>query len=454
VAIQGEVTTPESAAMPLAETRPILELNAFDPDRDGGADGLVARRMRNFGATSVLFYRKPIEMVRAEGAWMYAADGRRYLDVYNNVPSVGHCHPRVVEAIAKQAATLNIHSRYLSEIVETYVERLTATLPAPISNLVMVCTGSEANDLAMRVAARASGGRGFVVTESAYHGNTTAVSDISPPARIQGDMAPYVRTVPPPGPEFYGDDVAGGFARAITDAFADLAANGYPPAGFICDTIFSSDGVYADPRGFLAAAVEATRKAGALFIADEVQPGFARTGDAMWGFARHGVEPDIVTMGKPMGNGIPVAGMATRPEHLAAFARYEGYFNTFGANPVAAAAGLAVLDVIAEEGLMQNAATVGEYLMERLQAMRPRCPKVSAIRGAGLFIGVELSQNGDINRPDPEAAVAAINALRDRGILIGAAGKLGNTLKVRPPLCLTREQADIVADNLEAVLAG
>lgn len=437
-----------------AEARPILELNAFDPSRDGGGDALVGRRIKNFGATSVLFYRKPIEMVRAEGAWMYAADGRRYLDVYNNVPSVGHCHPKVVKAISDQVARLNIHSRYLSETVETYVERLTATFPAAISNLVMVCTGSEANDLAMRVAQRASGGKGFVVTASAYHGNTTAVSDISPPALIKGEPAAYVRAVPPPGPEFYGEDVAGGFGRAVAAAFADLAANGYPAAGFICDTIFSSDGVYADPPGFLTAAVEATRAAGGLFIADEVQPGFGRTGDAMWGFVRHGVEPDIVTMGKPMGNGFPVAGMATRPAYLAAFAEYEGYFNTFGANPVAAAAGLAVLDAIVEDGLQQNAARVGTHLMTRIEALRPHCPSISAVRGAGLFIGVELSHDGHIARPDPEAAVAAINGLRERGILIGAAGRLGNTLKVRPPLCLSIEQADMVVDALSEVLTA
>ncbi|MGF1624201.1 MAG: aspartate aminotransferase family protein [Alphaproteobacteria bacterium] len=437
-----------------AEARPILELNAFDPARDGGADGLVGRRVKNFGATSVLFYRKPIEMVRAEGAWMYAADGRRYLDVYNNVPSVGHCHPKVVEAICSQVARLNIHSRYLSETVETYVERLTATLPASITNLVMVCTGSEANDLAMRVAAKASGGTGFVVTESAYHGNTTAVMDISPPALVQGEPAAYVRTVPPPGPEFYGADVASGFAAAVRDAFADLAAHGFPAAGFICDTIFSSDGIYADPAGFLAPAVEVARAAGALFIADEVQPGFGRTGDALWGFVRHGVEPDIVTMGKPMGNGFPMAGMATRPAHLAAFARYEGYFNTFGANPVAAAAGLAVLDAIAEDGLQENAARVGRHLRERLADLQDRCAQISAVRGAGLFIGVELSHEGDIARPDPETAVAAINGLRERGILIGAAGRLGNTLKVRPPLCLSIEQADMVADALADVLAA
>jgi 4-aminobutyrate aminotransferase-like enzyme len=440
--------------MTSAEARPIPERNAFDPTRDGGADGLVGRRVRNFGATSVLFYKQPIEMVRGEGAWMYAADGRRYLDVYNNVPSVGHCHPKVVAAIASQLARLNIHSRYLSEAVESYVERLTATLPAAITNLVMVCTGSEANDLAMRVAAHASGGRGFVVTATAYHGNTTSVNDISPQALIRGGPAAHVRAVPPPGPEFYGPDVAAGFSRAVAEAFADLAAKGFPAAGFIVDTIFSSDGIYADPVGSLQPAVAAARAAGALFIADEVQPGFGRTGDAMWGFARHGAEPDIVTMGKPMGNGFPMAGMATRPAHLAAFAEHEGYFNTFGANPVAAAAGLAVLDVIAEEGLQQNAARVGGHLLERLRDLQTRRPQISAVRGAGLFIGVELSRDGDIADPDPDTAIAAINALRERGILIGAAGRLGNTLKIRPPLCLSIEQADMVVDALTDVLAA
>lgn len=434
------------------EARPILELNAFDPVRDGGDDEMVQRRVRNFGATSVLFYRKPIEMVRAEGAWMYSADGRRYLDVYNNVPSVGHCHPKVVEAVSKQIGVLNVHSRYLSAVVETYIERLTETMPPSITNLVMACTGSEANDLAMRVAAKATGGTGFVVTDSAYHGNTTAVTAISPTSLVQGDPAPHVRTVPPPGPEFYGEDVAAGFAAAITAAFADLEAAGFKPAGFICDTIFSSDGIYADPPGFLADAMAATHKSGALFIADEVQPGFGRTGDALWGFSRHGLEPDIVTMGKPMGNGFPMAGMATRPDLLAAFAQHEGYFNTFGANPVAAAAGLAVLDVIRDEGLQDNAATVGRHMIDRLTELQQHRPQVTALRGAGLFIGVELSRDGDIAKPAPETAVATINGLRERGILIGAAGRHGNTLKVRPPLCMSIDQADMFVDALAEVL--
>ncbi|MCB9960058.1 MAG: aminotransferase class III-fold pyridoxal phosphate-dependent enzyme [Rhodospirillaceae bacterium] len=437
-----------------ATVKPILDLNAFRDDASAAPAGsLLARRRANFGAASVLFYSDPIEVVRGQGVWMEAADGRRYLDFYNNVPSVGHCHPRVVAAIAEQAATLNINTRYLNQRVESYLERLKATLPDEVSNAVLCCTGSEANDLALRVAAKASGGAGVVVTEAAYHGNTAAVTDISPSAwKLAGPVPAHVRIVPPPSAAAFGADIAQGFADAVAAAFADLQASGIRPSAFICDSIFSSDGVYADPPGFLAPAVAAARAAGALYIGDEVQPGFARTGDAMWGFARHGLVPDIVTMGKPMGNGFPMAALLTRPDLLALFCEDVGYFNTFGGNPVAAAAGLAVLEVIAEEGLQANALAIGGHLKARLAALAQRYPMVGAVRGAGLFIGIELVQPGDPATPDPAAATALIAGLHRRGVLIGAAGRYGNTLKVRPPLCLTRAEADLFADALAECL--
>ena len=433
-----------------ASAKPILDLNAYKAETATlSEDSLLARRMRNFGAASVLFYNDPIQVVRGGGVWMTAADGRRLLDFYNNVPSVGHCHPRVVSAIAEQVATLNINSRYLVERVETYLERLKATLPAALSNGVLCCSGSEANDLALRVAMKASGGTGVVVTEAAYHGNTAIVTEVSPSAWKQSGEAPaHVRIIAPPGAAAYGMDIAGGFAKAVADAFADLAAHGIGPSAFICDSIFSSDGIYADPPGFLVPAVNAARAAGALYIGDEVQPGFGRTGAAMWGFQRHDVEPDIVTMGKPMGNGFPMAGMFARPELLAQFCEDVGYFNTFGGNPVAAAAGMAVLDVIADEGLMENAATVGAHLMARIQQIAEKCPVIGSVRGAGLFIGVEMNQADKARTPDPAMAAAVIQGLFKRNILIGAAGRYGNTLKVRPPLCLGIAEADLFADAL------
>jgi 4-aminobutyrate aminotransferase-like enzyme len=434
--------------------RQILDMNAFDAGEDGGShDPLLSRRLRNMGPASVLFYREPIEMVRAEGAWMEAADGSRYLDFYNNVPSVGHSHPRVVEAVSRQIARLNVNSRYLTEIVETYLEQLKATLPKALSNVVLTCSASEANDLAMRVAIKATGASGFIVTETAYHGNTHLVTQISPSAFKTGAPPGWVAIVPPPDRSTFGGDIASGLASAVQGAIERLAARGIRPAAFICDTIFSSDGVFADPPGFLAPAVAVIRASGGLFIADEVQPGFGRTGDAMWGFLRHQVTPDLVTMGKPMGNGFPMAGLAARPDLLAAFTAQFGYFNTFGANPVAAAAGLAVLDAIEADGLLANAARVGTHLKGRLETLAKGDPRLGAVRGAGLFLGVDLCSGDPAGTPDPELASAVINNLGHRQVLIGAAGRYGHTLKLRPPLCLSEEEADIFLDALVRALA-
>jgi 4-aminobutyrate aminotransferase-like enzyme len=432
----------------------ILALNAFGERPTSGLEpdiaALVERRRRSFGAGSVLFYDEPLKMVRAEGAYLHASDGRAYLDFYNNVPTVGHCHPKVVEAVRRQVGELNIHSRYLFDVLHDYAEKLLATFPAELSNLVLTCTGSESNDLALRLARKASGGSGFVVTRTAYHGNTAAVTEVSPSSYKNGAPPRHVRMVPPPDPAIFGNDVAQGFADAVSGAIAAMEADGIRFAGLLVDTIFSSDGVFADPPGLLKPAIEAVHAAGGLFIADEVQPGFGRTGEGMWGFARHGVMPDVVTMGKPMGNGYPIAGVVTRPEILADFCADFGYFNTFAASPVATAAALAVLEAIEEDGLIANAASVGRHLMSRLKRLQASAP-ITAVRGAGLYLGVEF---GTEDGPRPGIAKGLINGLRARGILIGAAGQYGNVLKIRPPLCVTTEHADILVDTMEEVLDG
>ncbi|MEA2986303.1 MAG: hypothetical protein QOD94_2557 [Alphaproteobacteria bacterium] len=435
----------------------IMALNAFDPKALASANpklrAALERRMRSFGSNSVLVYQEPIRMVRAEGVWMYDADGSRYLDVYNNVPSVGHSHPVVVEAIRRQVGELNTHTRYLNDVVDSYAERLLATFPAQIGRLVLTCTGSEANDLALRIAQATTGGTGFIVTETAYHGNTAAMADVSPSSRPGRAPPPHVRVIP--APESFrspGNDLGARFAATVTEAITDLERSGIRFAGLLVDTIFSSDGVYADPPGFLAPAIEVVHAKGGLFIADEVQPGFGRTGTAFWGFARHGVSPDIVTMGKPMGNGFPMGGVAMRPELMDRFTAEMKYFNTFGGNPVAAAAGLAVLDVIRDEGLMENAGAVGSHLMDGLREIGNRHIQIGDIRGSGLFIGLELVRDRESKEPAPEIASQVINGLRDHGILIGAAGPYGSTLKIRPPLCFTRENADTVVSAFDAVL--
>jgi 4-aminobutyrate aminotransferase-like enzyme len=441
----------------LKKQKEILALNAFehgDVSSAGSAlQDAVRRRLRSFGSGAVLFYQQPLRIERAAGVWMYDVEGRRFLDLYNNVPSVGHSHPRVVEAIRRQVGLLNIHTRYLNDIVDSYAERLLATLPPTLDRLVLTCTGSEANDLALRIAKMVTGKAGFVVTANAYHGNTAAVTDVSPSSRPGKPLAPHVRVVPPPDAfRTPGADPARRFEDAVDHAIADLEQCGVGFAGVLVDTIFSSDGVYAEPAGFLAPAVKLVHERGGLFIADEVQPGFGRTGSALWGFARHRVAPDLVTMGKPMGNGFPMGSVATQAAFLDRFTAEEKYFNTFGGNPVAAAAGLAVLEIIEDEGLMQNALAVGNYIVDGLREIGNRHPQIGDVRGAGLFIGLELVHDRDAKEPAPELASRLVNQLRDRHILVGAAGPYGNTIKIRPPLCLTIADAEAFVRACDEIL--
>jgi 4-aminobutyrate aminotransferase-like enzyme len=432
-------------------------INAYSADGaaelDPKARELIARRERVLGPAYRLFYQEPVHVVRGEGVWLYDPAGEAYLDVYNNVASVGHCHPHVVQALADQAAVLNTHTRYLNESVVAYAERLTALFPAPLSQAMFTCTGSEANDLALRIARANTGGMGVVVTELAYHGVTQAIAELSPSLGQYVKLGDHVRTVPAPRARKgeAGGDVGARFAADVTRAFDDLRASGVKPSALLVDTIFSSDGVYPDPAGFLAPAVEAAHAAGALFIADEVQAGFGRTGDALWGFQRHGVSPDLVTMGKPMGNGHPMAGVVARPEVLAAFARTSRYFNTFGGNPVSCAVGMAVLDVIEGEGLQANAAEVGGYLKAQIAALAADFPIIADVRGAGFFLGVEFAQDG---RPATEAAARVVNGLRQRRVLISATGPGANILKIRPPLVFGRDHADLFVTALRETLDG
>jgi 4-aminobutyrate aminotransferase-like enzyme len=281
---------------------------------------LIERRRRVLGPAYRLFYADPVHLVRGEGVHLFDADGNDYLDVYNNVPCVGHCHPRVVAALSDQAATLNTHTRYLHDNVVEYAEQLLGKFPAEIGHAMFTCTGSEANDLALRIARHYTGGTGVIVTNLAYHGGTIAIAEISPSLGNQVKLGEHVRTVP--APDAYrgnADTLAADFASQVQRAVDDMRASGIQPAAMFCDTLFSSDGVFSDPAGFLAPAVDVFRSAGGLFVADEVQAGFARTGEQFWGFQRHGLLPDIVSMGKPMGNGHPLAGIALRPELVESF---------------------------------------------------------------------------------------------------------------------------------------
>jgi 4-aminobutyrate aminotransferase-like enzyme len=436
---------------------PMSMINAFDRNDASAlaprARRMIERRAELLGPAYRLFYANPVHVVRGEGVWLYGPEGEAYLDVYNNVASVGHCHPHVVAALARQAAVLNTHTRYLDETILDYAERLLATLPEALGHVMFTCTGSEANDLAYRVACAATGGQGFIVTRLAYHGVTSVIAGMSPSLGPASPLGAAVRTIAAPDLYRAGNpDVAETFARDVRAAIADMAAQGIRPAALLVDTIFSSDGVFSDPAGFLQPAVAAIREAGGLFIADEVQPGFGRTGAGMWGYARHGVTPDIVTMGKPMGNGHPVAAMVARPELLERFGEKTRYFNTFGGNPVSCAVGQAVLDVIEDEALIENARRVGAHLRQGLQAMAQRHALIGDVRGAGLFVGVEMVTDRDSKTPATEATARLVNGLRDKRVLISAAGPAANVLKIRPPLVFGIDHADLFLTAMEETL--
>lgn len=415
---------------------------------------LIERRARLLGPSYRLFYDEPLHPVRGEGVWLFDAEGRRYLDAYNNVVCVGHAHPQVVEAIARQAATLNTHTRYLHEGVLDYAERLLATMPAELGHAVFTCTGSEANDLALRIARTHTGGEGVIITSFAYHGVTASLAEASPSLGRYVQLGRAVRTVPPPdGDDLDAETLGGHFADGVRRAIADLQAAGIRPAALLVDTVFSSDGIFTGPRGFLQEAVAAIREAGGVFIADEVQPGFGRTGEAFWGFERHGVVPDIVTMGKPMGNGHPVAGLAVQPEVMAAFGRQCRYFNTFGGNPVSMAAASAVLDVLQQGALQANAQAVGQYLMAGLRQLGEKHALIGQVRGAGLFIGVELVTDRGRRTPATAEAARVVNGLRQAGVLLSATAEAAHILKLRPPLVFERAHADLLVQSLDDVLA-
>lgn len=402
-------------------------------------DTLLARRQRVLSPSYRLFYEEPIHPIRGEGVWIYDADGRRYLDAYNNVPVVGHCHPYVVEQMVRQASVLNTHTRYLTDKPVELAERLLGTMPPELGSVIFTNSGSEANDLAVRISRLVTGNSGVIVTDCAYHGTTDLLSGLSPVTGLP--TGPGVFTVSLP---LKMTDAAE-FRVLVRGALDKMHEAGIRPAALLVDTIFGSDGAVSGPTGFLKGAVDDVRREGGLFIADEVQPGFGRTGAGMWGFARHGVVPDIVTMGKPMGNGYPVASAVLRRELADTFGRHQRYFNTFGGSTVGCAAALAVLDVIENESLIAHAAETGAYLKDGLQNLCDRHDVFTDLRGTGLFLGVQ-TPSGDI-------AARIVNALRRAGVLIGAAGRGNAALKIRPPLPISRSDADYLIGTIDDVLS-
>jgi len=416
---------------------------------------MISRRQAALGGAYRLFYENPVHIVRGEGVWLYDADGRKYLDMYNNVPHVGHCHPEVVTAICDQVQTLNTHTRYLHDNVLNLAERLTAKFPTELDTAMFCCTGSEANELALRIASAVTGGQGLIVTDYAYHGNTKATYEISPSDIPSDEMPDYVLTVPAPDTfrgRYRGEDAADKYASHVADAIERLNGRGIKPAAFIVDTIISSSGVVTPPPGYLARVAEIIHNAGGLFIADEVQPGFGRTGEHFWGFSADDLVPDIVTMGKPMGNGHPIAGIVTRRDLVEEFSNKADYFNTFGGNPVSCAAGLAVLDIIERDNLQQNALDVGQRIIDGLWHLAEEHDCIGDVRGSGLFLALELVSDREALTPATELAGKIVEDLREHGILTGRIGPDSNILKLRPPMTLSLDNAEYFLSALQESL--
>ena len=428
------------------------------------SDDLLAWRRRVIGGNVSVSYRHPLHIVRGEMQYLVDADGRRYLDAYNNVPHVGHCHPRVVEAAARQLRALNTNTRYLHESLMQFAERLAATLPEPLRVCYFVNSGSEANELALRLARAHTRRRDLIVLDAAYHGNTTTLVDISP-YKFNGPggegKPPWVHVAPLP--DVYRSristvgravqvDAGATFAAALSAVIDRLRAYGAGLCGFIAESCPSVGGQIILPAGYLAAVYDQVRHAGGVCIADEVQTAYGRVGTSFYAYQDQGVVPDIVVLGKPIGNGYPIGAVVTTPDIAASFDNGMEFFSTFGGSTVSCAVGLAVLDVVQEEQLQAHAARVGAHLLERLRPLAERPSLVGDVRGSGLFIGVELVRDRETLEPATEEAARIVNQLRDAGILIGTDGPHHNVLKIRPPMPFTIEDADQLASSLAALV--
>ncbi len=419
-------------------------------------DILLERRHQLMGSGAPLFYKRPIHVERGHGPWLYDVQGNAYIDAYNNVPVVGHCHPHVVKAVSRQIAALNLNTRYIYQNILGYAERLTTLLPDHLSACFFVNSGSEANDIAWQMSKFITGKKGALVMENAYHGITEATEALSP-YELNSKLAPHVRTLISPDPyrgpyQNKNDDLMNLYAADTDRAIADMAKSGHKPAAFMIDTSFISNGIPDVPDGYLPKVVDKVRNAGGLIIADEVQAGFGRLGTDMWGCNVHGIIPDFVTIGKPVGNGYPLGAVITSPEIINAYMNETELFSTFGGNPVACAAGMAVLDVIENENLMANAYTIGNYLQDGIRALMDRHPLIGDVRGRGLVVGVELVKDRETKEPATEETNRMLDLMKDNGVLVGSEGPHGNVIKIRPPLVFRKEHADILIKALDRSL--
>lgn len=423
------------------------------------AKEIMTVRQKTLGGSLSVSYESPLHIVCGSRQFLYDAQGGRYLDCVNNVAHVGHSHPRIVRAASEQMARLNTNTRYLHELLVEYSQRLTATLPAPLRVVYLVNSGSEANELALRLARAHTQRNDVVVLDCAYHGNTGAMIAISP-YKFNGPggsgCTSWVHKAPMPDlyrGEYQGPEAGRQYARAVADAVRAAEVNG-GVAAFFCESAVSCGGQIMLPPDYLSAAYAAVRAAGGVCVADEVQTGFGRAGSHFWMFETQDVTPDIVTLGKPIGNGHPLGAVITTPEIAVSFANGMEYFNTFGGNPVSCAVGLAVLDVIRDEELQQNALDVGEYLKSRLSELKSAHSLIGDVRGLGLFVGIELVRDRETLEPADREANRLVEMMKARGVLLSTDGPFHNVIKIKPPLVFSRRDADVVISTMDEALAA
>lgn len=443
---------------PAVAERMFLERCGLQPPPAADRDTMLRLRSRHIARNLSLAHGTPLHMIRGRGQYLHAADGRPYLDLVNNVCHVGHCHPHVVEAIRRQSGRLNTNTRYLHDSILSYSRRLAATMPEPLSVCYFVNSGSEANELALRLARAATSANDALVIDGAYHGSTPNCVSMSPyKFNGKGGSGPsdwvHVLDMPDTYRGTYRDEDAGpAYGLDVADVIGRACRDGRAIAAFFAESMLSCGGQIPLPEGYLAAAVEHVRNAGGLYIADEVQVGFGRMGDAFWGFQVHDVVPDIVVLGKPIGNGHPIGAVVTTPEIAAAFDNGMEFFSTFGGNPVSCECAMAVLDVIENEGLQERAKTLGSRMADGLRNLQDAHPAIGDVRGHGLFLGLDLVRDRSTREPAPDIAQQLVRSTAASGILMSTDGPHGNVIKIKPPLVIDSSDIDMTLRCIDRTL--
>ena len=421
---------------------------------------ILQLRQKYLSPSLSLSYDNPLHIVRAKGQYLYDANGKRYLDAVNNIQHVGHCHPMVVDAARKQYGILNTNTRYLDENVVSYAKDLTSYLPDDLNVCFFTNSGSESNDLALRLARNKTQSKDTIVLDGAYHGHVSSLIDISPyKHNSKGGSGPpsYVHTLPMPDPfrgKYRGQKALNGYVDELKEILLSIKKQGKQLSAFVVEPIMGCGGQVILPDEFLKRSFELVRDAGGICIADEVQIGFGRVGTDFWGFETAYVEPDIVTMGKSMGNGHPLSVVVTTKDIAEKFNNGMEYFNSFGGNPVSCAVGKAVLRAVEEENMQQNANKIGKYLLQELKELQSEFSLIGEVRGKGLFIGIELIKNSSNLSPASKEAEEVVNKMKRKKILLSTDGPDHNVIKIKPPMIFNRQNADELVLKLSEVLSN